>query len=74
MGLLLQFTTNGPESLNVTIKRKVDYKESDWPQFNEQMKQLFNCQREEVTRALAGRGQYRLKPESCITLYQPKSG
>ena len=29
------FTTNGSESVNAAIKRKVDLKESDWPQFNE---------------------------------------
>ena len=28
-----KFTTNASESLNAAIKRKVDFKESDWPQF-----------------------------------------
>ena len=57
------FTTNGCESLNAAIKRKVDYKESDWPQFNENMKQMVESQREEIIRAISGRGKYSLKPE-----------
>ena len=27
------FTTNAAESINATLKRKVDYKESEWPEF-----------------------------------------
>ena len=57
------FTTNGSESINAAIKRKVDHKESDWPQFNEQIKNLVRSQHEEVTRALSQRGKYILKPE-----------
>ena len=33
------FTTNASESLNAAIKRKVNIKESDWPEFLEHMKQ-----------------------------------
>ena len=54
------FTTNPSESLNAVIKRKVDYKATEWPQFNDQMKQMVEGQREEAIRALSGRGQYRL--------------
>ena len=54
-----RFTTNASESLNAAIKRKVNFKESDWPQFLD-MKQYGESQREEVIRALSGRGQYRL--------------
>ena len=54
------FTTNASESLNAMMKRKVDYKESEWPTFNEEVKQLARQQREEVIRSLSGRGQYRL--------------
>lgn len=57
------FTTNGSESINAAIKRKVDHKESDWPQFNEHIKNLVNSQHEEVIRALSQRGKYSLKPE-----------
>ena len=52
------FTTNASESLNAAIKRKVDFKESDWPEFLLHMKQYGDSQREEVIRALSGRGQY----------------
>ena len=34
------FTTNSSESLNATIKWNVNYKESEWPEFNESMRQL----------------------------------
>ena len=57
-----KFTTNASESLNAAIKRKVDFKESDWPQFISHMKQYVESQREEVIRSLSGRGQYRLLP------------
>ena len=57
------FTTNGSESINAAIKRKVDHKESDWPQFNEHIKNLVKSQHEEVIRALSQRGKYVLKPE-----------
>ena len=57
------FTTNASESLNAMMKRKVDYKESEWPTFNEEVKQLAKQQREEVIRSLSGRGQYRLLPQ-----------
>ena len=58
-----KFTTNSSESINAAIKRHVNYKESDWPKFNDEMKQLVISQREEIIRALSGRGQYRLCPE-----------
>ena len=54
------FTTNASESINATMKCKVNYKASEWPTFCEQMKQLVNEQQEGITRALSGRGQYRL--------------
>ena len=57
------FTTNGAESINAAIKRKVDHKESDWPQFNEQIKSLVNAQHEEVIRSLSQCGKYMLKLE-----------
>ena len=53
------FTTNASESINAMMKWKVNYKESEWPQFSE-VKELVKQQREEIIRALSGRGQYRL--------------
>ena len=40
----------------------MDYKESSWPEFNEQMKLFVESQRDEVVRALSGHGQFRLDP------------
>ena len=57
------FTTNASESVNASIKRKVSFKESDWPKFNQVMKDFVGSQHEEVARALSGRGQYRLQPK-----------
>ena len=65
------FTTNSSESLNATIKRKVNYKESEWPEFNEYMRQLVMSQRDEVLRALSGRGQYRLDKEYTHLMVAP---
>jgi len=55
-----KFTTNASESINAAIKRKVHFKESEWPEFNKEMKQYVESQREEVIRALSGCGQFRL--------------
>ena len=55
-----KFTTNGSESINAVVKRKVNFKETEWPEFNNEMKQIVCGQREETIRALSGRGRYRL--------------
>ena len=52
------FTTNPSESLNAILKKKVDYKQHEWPKFNEHLKQLVEGQRDEVIQSLSGRGQY----------------
>ena len=57
------FTTNAPESINSMMKRKVSLKESEWPHFIDQVKELVKQQREEVIRTLSGRGQYRLSQQ-----------
>ena len=54
------FTTNGSESLNASIKQKMDYKQHEWPQFNKLIREFVMAQRDEVIRSLSGRGQYRL--------------
>ena len=54
------FTTNACESINAVIKRKVHYKETQWPDFNNHLKELLDQQRGDVIPALSGRGQYRL--------------
>ena len=55
-----KFTTNASESIIAAIKRKVHFKESEWPEFNKEMKQYVESQPEEVIRALSGRGQFQL--------------
>ena len=57
------FTTNSSESLNSCLKRKVDFKQHEWPEFNKLMKEFVLNQRDEVIRCLSGRGQYSLLPE-----------
>jgi len=57
------FTTNPSESVNAVIKRKVDYKATEWPAFNDSLKRIVDGQRDEAIRALSGRGQYRLTQE-----------
>ena len=57
------FTTNASKYLNAAIKRKVNFKESDWPEFVSHIKQYIQSQREEVIRSLSGCGQYRLCPD-----------
>lgn len=49
------FTTNASESINAAIKRKVNYKESGWPEFNESMQHFVDSQKEEVITSLSGR-------------------
>ena len=54
------FTTNSSESLNASIKQRMDYKQHEWPQFNRLIREFVMAQRDEVIRSLSGRGQYRL--------------
>lgn len=42
------------------FQRGFNFKESSWPEFNEEMKSFVESQRDEVVRALSGRGQFRL--------------
>ena len=54
------------------LKRRLNYKESEWPEFNETMKQLVLAQRDEVIRALSGRGQFRLDREYAHLIVSPQ--
>ena len=42
------FTTNASESLNAAIKKNVNFRESEWPEFNEQMKRYIESQQEVI--------------------------
>ena len=66
------FTTNSSESLNAVIKRRLNYKESEWPEFSEAMKQLVLSQRDETIRALSGHGQYQLDKEYAYLIVSPQ--
>ena len=54
-----KFTTNASKSLYVAIKRRVDFKESQWPEFNEKMREFAESQWEELIRALSGCSQFK---------------
>ena len=58
LGCPPDFTTNASETINAMMKRKVNYEESEWPQFSEEIKHFMKQQREEIIRALSGRGQH----------------
>ena len=51
------------KSLNHIVKQHVQFKPSEWPEFNSNLKSLIDAKREEVIRALSGRGQYRLQQQ-----------
>lgn len=67
------FTTNASERLNVALKRRVNYNEMEWPQFNEVVKELISAQRDEVIRALSGHGKYRLVKKYSVFLVTPQN-
>ena len=54
------FTTNSSESINAVVKRKVHFKETEWPQFNQELKKIVNEMHQECIRAISGRGEYKL--------------
>ena len=66
------FTTNSSESLNAFIKKRLNYKESEWPEFNGAMKKLVLSQRDEVIHALSGRGQYQLDKKYAHLIVSPQ--
>lgn len=45
------FTTNASESLNAALKRKVNFKETEWPEFNDAVKKFVMAQRDDIIRA-----------------------
>ena len=52
------YTTNANESLNHVLKRKVDFKRSEWPQFNEILFTAVKERQEEFAKAVFSQGQY----------------
>lgn len=57
------FTTNASESLNAMLKRKVNHKKNDLPEFIDQLKQLVDEQDRELERAVIGRGKFQFRKE-----------
>ena len=54
-----QFYTNDIESINRVIKRKTDYKTSEWPEFCKLAKELVDDQESAIEKAVIGVGEYR---------------
>ena len=57
------FTTNASESVNALLKKKVDYKRSELPQFLHHLKALIDEQEQEIQKSVVNRGKYTLLPE-----------
>ena len=68
------YTKNASEALNSVLKKGVNCKESQWPNFVKQMKQLVDAQHKEVIRALSGRGQEQLSEKAKHLRLLLKSG
>lgn len=52
------FTNNASESLNALLKRKLDYKRHELPEFLDKLKECIEDQEKEVERAVVSRGKY----------------
>lgn len=60
---LTPYYTNDSESINAAIKEKVNYRKSEWPQFNAKMKELVNSLVQEAKKAIIGFGEFRIRDE-----------
>ena len=54
------FYTNDVESINRVIKRKTDYKTTEWPDFCRLARELVDDQESEIEKAIIGVGEYKL--------------
>ena len=62
-----QFTTNNNESLNNVLKRKVDFKKTEWPRFNKILRSFTEEQQTEFEKSIFGEGEYELVDEfKCL--------
>ena len=57
------FSTNASESVNAMLKRKVDYKKNELPNFIQHLKEVIDEQQREIERAVIRRGKYEFKEE-----------
>ena len=56
----MEFCTNDSESINSTIKQFFNFKKSDWPTFNQRIKDFITEQQDEVEKCIIGIGQYEI--------------
>ena len=59
----MEYCTNDSESINSAVKQFVNFKKSDWPVFNENMKKFVETQQNEVQKTIVGIGQYILRDD-----------
>ena len=69
----LPYYTNEVESKNKILKDEVDHKKLQLPDFVNQMKGLFEEQKNEIERSLIGTGEYRLKQEYSHLAVDPST-
>ena len=57
------FNTNSSESINAVLKRKVNYKKSELPDFIDRIKEVIDEPQREGEQAIIGREKYKLRPQ-----------
>jgi len=57
------FYTNASESLNTMLHEKVHYKKSEWPKFNESMKELIKENYQLVELSVIDHGDFKFRPQ-----------
>ena len=57
------FMTNASESINALLKKKVNYKRNELPEFLEKVRELIREQDSEIEKAVINRGKYMINPE-----------
>ena len=57
------FTTNASESVNAILKRKLDYKQSQLPEYISKVKEVIAEQQREVEWAIISRGKYQFQEQ-----------
>lgn len=53
-----EFRTNNSEAINSALKQFLNFKQSDWPLFNEKIKEFVLGQEKEVEKSILGIGLY----------------
>lgn len=58
-----RFTVNSNKSLNNLLERKVDFRHTEWLQFNKTLQAVVKEQQDEFENAILGLGEYELVDE-----------